>query len=359
VKKSVLVVCAAATGALFVGGGVAHAHIGANTAVAKFTNPPDPNVMRGDPNDTVPGFAWVSADQSFTIKWDDGDSDPTGRFTFYYMDHHPNYEVTADDIEAGLATKIENDAVNASGGYFASCYCEGDQGVTCPTMDDMGTPIVRSPTGNCANQLVWNTSALPPGTYWLVTVNNDPPFHVAYSSIAPVRISHGGTPLPAVFVMRPDGFGSWDQSYHMQWLADGKAPLTFDLAYGLEDTGAATATPTPLATGLQLTAGSDGTYTYDFDTSQLQTNKAYWVRIKATDADGNSTFTDSHYGITISHAGATTPPPDLAMAPPKKSGCELGPDDGGSGARGRGALLAVLGALALAYFVARRAARRG
>jgi hypothetical protein len=156
--------------------------------------------------------------------------------------------------------------------------------------------------------------------------------------------------------VRPDGYGSWDQSYHLQWFADGKPPLTFDLAYGIEDTGAATMTPTPFATGLKLTAGSDGTYTYDWDTSQLESNKSYWVRLKVTDGDGNSTFTDSHFGVTISHSGMVTPPPDMAMPPKKKSGCDVGPDDGSG--RGAGAVAAVFAALALAYFVARRAARR-
>ncbi len=350
--KSALLVCAALTVGV---GGVARAHVGAAVAVCKFTNPPDPMIVHADPSDSVPGFAFTSADASFTVQWTDGDSDPTGRFTFYYMDHQPNFEVTADDIEAGVATKIA-DPINNAGGYFVSCYCEGDQGVTCPT-NDMGGAIVRDPATSCANQFTWNTSTIAPGTYWLVAVNNDPPFHVAYAATAPLRIAHGGTLRPAALIVRPDGYGTWDQSYHMQWLADGKAPLTFALAYGIEDTGAATATPMPIASGLSPTPASDGSYGYDWDTSQLPSNKSYWLRLTVTDGDGNSSFTDSHFGVNVSHSGMTMPPPDLAMAPKKKSGCEVGPDE--EPARGVVALGAVVAALALAYYVARRAARRG
>ncbi|MCU1278639.1 MAG: hypothetical protein JWM53_2185, partial [bacterium] len=212
-KKSALAVCAAALAA---SSSPARAHVGAAVAVAKFSSPVDPGITHGEPNDTVATtpFAWTTADASFTIKWDDGDNDPTGRFTFYYLDHQPTFQVSADDIEGGLGTKID-DPNNLSGGFFASCYCEGDQGVTCPT-------ITRDPAGNCANQVTWNTSGIAPGTYWIVAVNNDPPFHVPYTANAPIRVVHGGTALPAALIIRPDGYGAWDTTYHLQWLADGK-----------------------------------------------------------------------------------------------------------------------------------------
>ena len=323
-------------------------------------SPADPGVMHADPNDTIAPtpFTWTMADTSYTITWADGDTDPTGRFTFYYMDHQPTFQVGPDDIESGgLATKID-DPSNLNGGFYASCFCANDLGVTCPT-DDAGVPVVRDPAGNCANQVTWNTSAIAPGTYWIIAVNNDPPFHVYYASNAPIRVAHGGTPLPAALIVRPDGFGAWDTSYHLQWLADGKPPLSFDLAYGLEDTGTALMPQTPLASGLTPTPNSDGSYGYDWDVSQLANNKAYWVRLTVTDGDGHTTFTDSHFATTIFHSG-TTPPPDLATPPKKKSGCEIGPqreDDAAS--RGLASTLIVLAGLGLAFYLARRAARRG
>jgi hypothetical protein len=349
VKKSALVVCAALAAA---SSRPAQAHVGAAVAVAKFSAPPDPGVMHFNPNDTIAPtpFVWTTADTSYTVKWDDQDNDPTGRFTFYYIDHQPTFQVSADDVETGgIATKID-DAVNNTGGYFASCYCEGDQGVTCPN-------IVRDPAGNCANQVVWNTTNIAPGTYWIIAVNNDPPFHVYYPSNAPIRVEHGGgTPLPAALIVRPDGFEAWDTTYHLQWIADGKAPLTFALAYGLEDTGTALMPQTPIASGLMPAPNADGSFGYDWDVSQLLNNHGYWVRLTVTDADGNSTYTDSHFAVTIFHSGVT-PTPDMAMAPKKKSGCEIGPDEGPS--RGMTSMLAVLAALAIALYVARRAARRG
>jgi hypothetical protein len=347
VKKSALVACAAA---LVASSSPARAHVGAVVAVAKFMNPADPGITHVDPNDTVAPtpFGWTTADASITVTWADGDTDPTGRFTFYYMDHQPTFTVSADDIESGIATKID-DPVNLSGGYFASCYCEGDQGVTCPM-------IVRDPNGNCANQITWNTSAIAPGTYWVVAVNNDPPFHTYYPTNAPIRVVHGGTPLPATVIVRPDGYGAWDTSYHLQWLADGKAPLAFDLQYGLEDTGTALMPQAALAQGLAIQPNGDGTYSYDWDVSQLANNKSYWVRLTVTDGDGKTSFTDSHFGVTVFHSG-TTPPVDMAMAPKKKSGCEIGSDDDAP-PRGMLAMLIVLATLATAFYVARRAALR-
>jgi hypothetical protein len=327
-------------------GGAARAHVGASVAVAKFTNPTEPVVTNGSPNDTLAPFTWASADASFTVQWTDGDSDPTGRFTFYYLDHQPTFQVTVDDIEGGLGHKID-DLNNMNGGYFASCYCSGDAGVTCP-------PDVRDPAGNCANQLVWNTSMLAAGTYWLVAVNNDPPFHVYNGGGAPVRIAHGGTALPAAIIIRPDGYGAWDKSYHLQWLADGKAPLTFDLSYGLEDTGSALTPIGPIASAVAATQNADSSYGYDWDISALDNDKAYWVRLKVTDADGNSTYTDSHFGMTVYRQAGMVTTPDMAT-PPKHGGCDVQP----TALPSRGALsLAVLGGLAIAIYAARRGARR-
>ena len=120
--------------------------------------------------------------------------------------------------------------------------------------------------------------------------------------------------------MRPDGFGAWDTSYHLQWLADGKPPLTFDLAYGLEDTGTALMPQTTDRIGDRCRhANADGTYGYDWDMSQLGNNKAYWVRLTVTDGDGKSTFTDSHFAATIFHSGAMMPGPDMAMSRRRRS----------------------------------------
>lgn len=344
---------AAAAVALLSPGG-ARAHVGGTVAVAKFKSPADPVVAHDEPLDTVDPFSLATADGSFTIVWDDGDTDPTGRFTFYYLDHEPTYQVTVDDLTTGgLATVIE-DPINKTGGYFASCTCSMDMGVVCP-------PDVRDPNGNCANQLVWNTSALAKGTYWVIAVNDDPPFHVYYAANAPVVVAHGGeTPPPAVVVVRPDGFGAWDQSYRLQWLAFGKAPLTFALSYGIEDTGSALQIAGDIADPVQVTQNADGTFSYDWDTSALPNNMSYFVRFKVTDADGVSTFTDSHFGIKVFHNGGmnATPLPDMAMAPPRKHGCDVEPGASSSSGALATTLLALAG-VALALYVLRRAARRG
>ena len=334
-------------------GGVARAHVGASVAVAKFSAPADPVVTHADPLDTVAPFTLATADQSFTIHWEDGDTDPTGRFIFYYLDHEPTFQVTVDDLTTGgLATKID-DPTNVASGYYASCTCSADMGVTCP-------PVTRDPNGNCANQLVWNTSALPKGTYWIVAVNDDPPFHVYNAANAPVVVAHpGDTAPPAVVVVRPDGFGAWDRSYRLQWLAFGKAPLTFDLSYGIEDTGKALQIAGDIATAAQVTTNADGTFGYDWDLTALPNNMSYFVRFKVTDADGVSTFTDSHFGIKVFHTdgGATPPPADMALGP-ARHGCDVEPG-ASSGGPLASTLLAFAGVGLALYLLRRAAGRRG
>jgi hypothetical protein len=174
-------------------------------------------------------------------------------------------------------------------------------------------------------------------------------------SNAPVRIAHGGAPLPpAVVVVRPDGYGSFDQRYHLQWLAAGTPPLTFTIYYGVEDTGTALQPSAGVTDGIAGIMNSDGTFAYDWDISSLSSNTIYWVRIKVTDGNGVSTYTDSHYGMTVYHNGPPLPS-DMAMALPKKHGCGVDPDQPPLAALV--SALATLGGIALAFYFTRR--RRG
>ena len=226
--------------------------------------------------------------------------------------------------------------------------------MTCPV-------VTRDPAGNCANQVTWNTSVIAPGTYWIIAVNNDPPFHVYYSSNAPIRVEHGGTPPAggadrAARRLRRRG----TRRYHLQWLADGKAPLTFDARVRRSRTRARRSCrrrDSPRA--LMPAPNADGTFGYDWDVSGLDTNKAYWVRLTVTDGDGNSTFTDSHFATTIFHSGAMTPRRHVdGDAAEEERLRDRRRRSAGVVAR-RAVAGAVIGALAIALYVARRAARRG
>ena len=81
--------------------------------------------------------------------------------------------------------------------------------------------------GNCANQVDVEHAArsrrAATGSWRSTTIRRSTSTTPAN---APIRVAHGGTPLPAALIVRPDGYGAWDTSYHLQWLADGKAPLT-------------------------------------------------------------------------------------------------------------------------------------
>jgi MYXO-CTERM domain-containing protein len=339
----------AATLVLAVAGAPARAHVGAVVALANFSSPAAPTSMQADAGRIVAPYSWASADQRYTVVWQDGDTDPTGRFVFWYMDHHPTFQVSVDQIEDGSVGAIQiNDAINLAGGYWVSCFCSPDAGVTCPSDP-------RSATGNCANQFSWDTSTLTPGAYWIVAVNTDPPFHIYNAALAPLIVVHGGTAPPAAIFIRPDGYDAYDTRFRAQWLATGKAPLKFDLAYGVEAFANVLDAPQPIASGITPFVNSDGSLGYDWDVSKLTTGNSYYLRLKVTDGNGVSSFTDSHYGVQIFHGGGTITPPAMDMSAPvvkkPRSGCSFAGDGDWRGPTLALLLLATVGA----YFSRRRA----
>jgi hypothetical protein len=182
-------------------------------------------------------------------------------------------------------------------------------------------PDAGSRAGMCGNSLVWDTSLVPEGSYFIIALNNDPPFQLYNVSDGPVRVVHGThTPGPSVVVLRPDGTGSFDTSYRTQWLAVGTGPLTIDLSWGYDEFGLVLNPTTPLATNLQAPLAPDGTQYYDWDVSQLMNMELYFLRVRATDGMGRTAYSDSRLGLNVYH-----PPPDLSA--PVDSGIILVPHD--------------------------------
>jgi hypothetical protein len=327
----VKLVAACLAGVLVSVGGAARAHVGATITPAKFTTPPGPAVTRGSPiNGVAPfTFASASASSSYVVSWEDGDTDPTGRYTFYYVDHNLPYQVTVDAIEQGLATRVHTaDGINENGGYWISCSCTATSTIVCP---DAGA---RDPAGNCANQLTWDLSQVPDGSYWLVAVNHDPPLPSIFSiSDGPVRVAKSPSQLPpAVVVIRPDGYGSFAQ-YRSQWIATGTPPLRFDLFYfdGRDsDPSIVLRPPLPLAAKVSPIFNSDGSFSYDWDFAQLMSGAYEYLRVKVTDGNGLSSFSDSHFAVRVYRdaplpdLGAPVSPDMGGGVPPKKhSGCSF------------------------------------
>lgn len=302
--------------------GLAWAHLGGVVSNARFTNPAGPATQPADMGVTIAPFDFETADTEVTIAWTDGDMDPTGIFTFYYLPWAPSTQVTPTMIEM-LGTQLRETGKAEDGvSIYASCECDADAGVVC------GDPGTR----DCRNAFMWDTHMVPNGTYWVVAVNNDPPYHVYSVASAPVRVQHGGgEPPPAALVLRPDGFGSWDKSYRVQWLAKGKPPLKIDLSYGLDSPEAVLGPVTELAKDVQAPVAADGTQSYDWDISQLETLKLYFLRVTVTDGDGRQTYTNSRFGLSVYHPSQSGSVPDASMAPdmatppmPSSSSCASG-----------------------------------
>jgi hypothetical protein len=311
-------------GVILIGSSTARAHIGAVVANARFTSPATPMVTAADAGVLLAPFTVesVAAGAPVTVTWEDGDNDPTGRFYFYYIDHCPSFDVPVTDIESTLATAIPD-----GNGVWASCVCNPDagMGVTCP---DAG------PTGrDCRNAITWDTTSVPTGTYWIVAVNNDPPYHVYSVSGSPVQVTAAGdqTP-PAAIVLRPDGYNAYDKSYRVQWFAVGTPPLKFDLAYGIEDPALVLGPTTSLGTNVQGFSDPDGTWSWDWDISSYTNLGVFFLRVTVTDGNGKSTYTDSRFGLSVFHPSLDGGPPDLSKHPtdmltlkPPPHGCEVAP----------------------------------
>jgi hypothetical protein len=277
------------------GGAFAH---GNAPSPATFTNPPRLQAMVTDAGDRVfAPYSFATADASFDVAWTDGDTDPISEHFFYYMDHAPPLALAVTDVQA-LATPIPESA----GGFWVACSCADDFSVACPDIA----------TRDCRNAFTWDTHGLLPGSYWLIAITRDPPYDVYTVSDGPVRIAHGGALPPAVIIVRPDGFGTFDQSYTARWILAGTDPMHVDLAYDSDDDVRAGVAWKPLATDVPLVAGADGTFSFVWDLSALQSARIFHLQATVKDATGQTVFTQSRNGVTVFHPGDN---PDYAMPP--------------------------------------------
>jgi MYXO-CTERM domain-containing protein len=340
-------------GCVLLGAAAAEAHQGGTVSKALFTNPAAPTALPSDGGLMLAPYTFASADAQFTVQWNvDLPSDPTGNFSFYYLDHMPPSGVTYDQIIVQASPIPEASGDNT---YWVSCSCDADAGVVCPDL------AVRT---HCSlTQFNWDTHAVPAGAYWLIAANFDYPYKIYSVSPGPVRIAHGAAELPpAAVVVLPDGLFATDKSYNTVWLATGKPPLHFDVFYGINNQTNALDAPTVLGQDITPIVNADGSYSYVWDTSAL-VEGFYYFGVKVTDATGQSTFTDSQLGENVFHPPADgglifsmdssvrdlTASPDLThrTVPSPDGGCSCGVAGDETIPLAAGLLAALLLALAL------------
>ncbi|MSP59556.1 MAG: hypothetical protein EXR72_04295 [Myxococcales bacterium] len=323
-------------GLVIVVAGSARAHVGASVAKASYLHPAAPGrVGAGTDGGSATDYSKYvpeEANASYRIDWADGDADPTGRFTFYYLDHAISDAVSAEQVEQ-IGKLVRDVKGRDAAGIFVACSCEADAGVECPKVDGGARW--------CDNFVDWDTSGLTDGAYWIAAVNNDPPFHVYNLSFAPVRVHHGAAKPPVVIVVRPDGLLDADRSYRVAVVAVGTGAMTLQLAYGQNDVKKVLGPVSSIAKQLPAVAGAEGLVGYEWAIAEIP-NGSYFVRATVTDGSGQS-YADSRYGLAVYHApgddgGAT--PADLAVTgadmakmenPAKGCSCAVGGAGGGGG----------------------------
>jgi hypothetical protein len=307
----------------------ANAHVGGKVSLAQFTHPPP---LLTAPDGGVTAAAIPTADGSYQVTWTDSDEDPTGRYSFYYMDRPPPSGMSTATVEArGIPV--------GEGPIWAACDCVDDPTfmVMCPDAGDR----------DCRNEFSFDTSALAPGAYWLIAVDHDPPYYLYSISESPIRVGHGTTAPPGALFLKPNGIGSAHLTYQLEWVAAGDAPLSFDLAWAPND-GVDTP-PTSIGTNLAAKDEGNGRFSFAWDTSPLPDGDIY-VQLTVRDGQGRSSVTNS-LNLNIFHGSSKADlGPDLAMRamqPQPDGGCDVAPGGQATAALFVGVLLALLwGALA-------------
>jgi hypothetical protein len=189
-----------------------------------------------------------SADATARIEWHDNEQDMTGLFDFFYQ-------------SSNIRPSVMSTHPDFAGTLFGS-----------------GVPI-----SDTVNLLDWDTSAVPPGSYYIYEITRDPPLSPVYSvSPAPITVQHGGDPRwPAVVVDEPDGIGDTQPArFAVQWRATGEGPLTATIRYGevLNDTLTEVAAGVPM---VEAGAGSyEGCYLWNIS---LLAQGTYYVQVDVSD----------------------------------------------------------------------------
>ncbi|WP_373048679.1 hypothetical protein [Vulgatibacter sp.] len=129
-----------------------------------------------------------------------------------------------------------------------------------------------------ANEMVWDTSEVPTGSYFLFSLAHDPPFEMVAFSRGVVTVAHPGDPVPpAVLVAQPDGDSDVARgSYVIEWEAfdpDGTGTIRLEATTAIDGSERIL-----VAEGLPA---ADGSYTWE--TTGLA--KGDWM-VKATLEDG-------------------------------------------------------------------------
>jgi hypothetical protein len=206
------------------------------------------------------------ADASFMFAWEDNDLDMTGQFSMFFQPENLPPNAIADAL---TGTVIPNGQA----------------------MD----------ISNPNDVLVWDTHAVPSGSYVLYSVTTDtlPGYPKVFGmSHGVVTIRHAGDPLyPAVVVTDPGAIAPpTGDAYAVRWEASGTGPLTATVRGKPREAAGAFV---ELASGLPMTQVGDkqtGCYVWNLGD---QPNGYYEVQVEVSDAAGHTHASYALSNITL------------------------------------------------------------
>jgi MYXO-CTERM domain-containing protein len=206
-------------------------------------------------NFQVPADVGEVADQAYLVRWLDNDTDPTGVFEFYFQ------------------------PANVPPQWFLTSPLFLHQGIP-------GGGAIR--VDDRTNQLSWDTSGVPEGSYFVYSITRDPPLDPIYTfSPFPVTVKHSGTPAaPAVVVDEPDGVGDIAAArYATKWHASGEGVLTATVrGYKFPPD----MVPIPLVTDLPMVARNgrqEGCFDWDVEAAD---EGYYFTEVEVKDGRGRT-----------------------------------------------------------------------
>lgn len=233
---------------------------------------------------TTPSVLGELADRSYSVTWLDDDSDLTGIFDFYYQ---------SANIPPGA--QIGSDAF---------------VGVPIPTGQQVA---IMEPS----DALIWDTTVVPAGSYYLYAIATDPPLDPLFgASAAPVTVRHPGDPLwPALVVDEPDAIGDTQaELFAVRFRARGEGPLTATLR-GRNLTPENDQPYYEIGEDISLEEVSPGSFTgcYLWDLRALVEGQHY-VEVRISDQAGR-VYTAYSRTMTVSLAADGEPPTCAAPDP--------------------------------------------
>ncbi len=205
-----------------------------------------------------------------------------------------------------------------------------------PEIGELGDIALDVPLSDPENKIIWDTSGVPTGVYWLMSITLDRDFELVAMAPGPVTVAHPGDPVPpSIAVVQSDSEPDIaDLAKIVQFCAhdpDGSAVVKLEVTDQLDGTGLRL-----LAEGLP--ASAEGSFQWD---TSGEKEGDWLIHATLTDGRGMSASAWTRYFVRIYHLRPVDPASgegegEPAVPPVGGEGEGEAPDGGDGDGNGNG-----------------------